>query len=217
VRARVIESDGTDPVASFQPALLSSPPSPVSVSLVRRWRREPIVHFLLIGLALFAAHRVWQQGPDVGTVSRRIELTEDDLRQMTVAWLAQGRPPVTQEQMRSLVEQRIREEILYREALALGLDKADTIVKRRLAQKMEFLAEDVSSLREPSADELRAWFGQHSARFALSPRLTLRHLYFSTDRRGGRARDRARSRHPGLRRQALPDPVALDGANARCR
>jgi hypothetical protein len=149
------------------------------------------VHFLLIGLALFAAHRVWQQGPDAGSVSRRIELTEDDLRQMSVAWLAQGRPPVTQEQMRSLVEQRIREEILYREALALGLDREDTIVKRRLAQKMEFLAEDVSALREPAADELRAWFDKNAARFALSPRLTFLHLYFSTDRRGERAREQA--------------------------
>ena len=79
MRARVIEIDGTDPVAPSQPAPLKPRRSPVSVSTVRRWLREPLVHFLLIGLALFGAHRVWQQGPDAGTVSRRIERTEDGL------------------------------------------------------------------------------------------------------------------------------------------
>ena len=71
----------------------------------------------------------------------RIELTADDLRQLEVAWTAQWHRPPTPEEMRGLVEGRVREEILYREALALGLDRGDTIVKRRLAQKMEFLAE----------------------------------------------------------------------------
>ena len=68
-------------------------------------------------------------------------MTADDLRQLEVAWTAQWRRPPTPEEMRGLVEARVREEILYREALALGLDRGDAIVKRRLAQKMEFLAE----------------------------------------------------------------------------
>jgi hypothetical protein len=69
----------------------------------------------------------------------RIELTAEDLRQIQIAWLAQGRAPLSAEQMQSLVDDRVREEILYREALALGLDQDDTIIRRRLAQKMEFL------------------------------------------------------------------------------
>ena len=93
--------------------------------------------------------------------------------------------------MRGLVEGRVREEILYREALALGLDQGDTIVKRRLAQKMEFLADDVASLRDPSADELRAWYAKNSERFAEPGRRSFRHVYFSTDRRGERARQDA--------------------------
>jgi peptidyl-prolyl cis-trans isomerase C len=86
--------------------------------------------------------------------------------------------------MRNLVEHRVREEILYREALALGLDKGDTIVRRRLAQKMEFLAEDVSAIEPPSSEEARAWFAENPQRFALAPRVSFRHLYFSFDRRG---------------------------------
>jgi hypothetical protein len=162
---------------------------------VRRWLREPLVHFVAIGLVLFVGHRLLQ--PDAGLSAARIELTDDDLRQMSVAWLAQGRPPLSPDQMKALIEARVREEILYREALTLGLDKNDTIVKRRLAQKMEFLAEDVAQLREPSRDELRGWFAPQAARFALSPRLTLRHVYFSLDHGGERAREtaaRARAR-----------------------
>ena len=149
------------------------------------------MQFLLIGTALFLGYRALNPNPEAGTASTRIELTEDDLRQMSVAWLAQGRPAPTPEQMRSLVDMRVREEILYREALALGLDKGDTIVKRRLAQKMEFLFEDVSALREPTREELKGWFEKNSDRFALPPRASFRHLYFSPDRRGARAREDA--------------------------
>jgi peptidyl-prolyl cis-trans isomerase C len=158
---------------------------------LRPWLREPLLHFLLIGLTLLAVdHLVSPRAAD-RYAANRIELTRDDLSQMTVAWLAQGRPAPTAEQMRSLVEARVREEILYREALSLGLDRNDTIVKRRLAQKMEFLAEDVAALPEPSTAELRAWFAHNAARFALAPRASFRHLYFSPDLRGQRARDGA--------------------------
>ena len=93
--------------------------------------------------------------------------------------------------MQSLVDARVREEILYREALSLGLDKDDTIVKRRMAQKMEFLFEDVGALREPTDDELRRWFEKNADRFTRPARATFRHLYFSPDRRGARAREDA--------------------------
>jgi len=93
--------------------------------------------------------------------------------------------------MRSLIDARVREEILYREALAFGLDKDDTIVRRRMAQKMEFLFEDVAALREPTADELSAWFEKNAERFTLPARATFGHLYFSPDRRGASAHDEA--------------------------
>jgi hypothetical protein len=153
-------------------------------SFLKRWLREPLLHFLVAGLLLFAVYRVLHRGPGQGGNLNRIELTEDDLRQMSIAWVAQGRLAPTPEQMRNLVESRVREEILYREALVLGLDKEDTIVKRRMAQKMEFLAEDVSDLREPTTEELKTWFEKNAGRFALPARATFRHLYFSPDRRG---------------------------------
>ncbi len=156
--------------------------------VAHRLLREPLLHFLLAGVAVFAAY-AWLHPESVARdASHRIELTQDDLRQIAVGWLAQGRPAPTPDEMRSLVESRVREELLYREALALGLDQGDTIVKRRLAQKMEFLFEDLSALREPTEAELEAWFAEHAASFALPARGTFHLLYFSPDRRGDRAR-----------------------------
>jgi len=156
--------------------------------MVARLLREPLIQFLFVGLALFGAWHLWSPSAVAhGRAANRIVLTEDDVRQMTLVWVAQGRPAPTAEEMRNLIGTRVREEVLYREALALGLDKDDTIVRRQLARKMEFLAEDVSKLEEPKSGELRAWYDQHKARFALPPRASFRHVYFSPDRRGANA------------------------------
>ena len=178
-----------------------------SVRSLRRALREPLLHFALAGLGLFAGYAVLH--PRVGSEGAgRIELTEDDLRQMSIGWLAQGRPAPTAEQLQSLVEARVREEILYREALSLGLDKGDTIVKRRLAQKMEFLFEDVAALHEPAAGELESWFAQHAERFARPARATFRALYFSPDKRGAQARDDAARARERLAGEAADSPMA---------
>nr|WP_249812922.1 peptidylprolyl isomerase [Bradyrhizobium sp. 141] len=164
---------------------------PARPSRLRRWSREPLVHFLLISVVLFAGYRILHPKSEDTSGPNRIVLTPDDLVQMSVAWLAQGRPPPTPEQMQNLIELKVREEVLFREATALGLDKDDTIVKRRLAQKMEFLVEGASIDNDPSTDTLRAWFKDNQQRFTLLPRISFRHLYFSSDRHGERTREAA--------------------------
>ena len=157
-------------------------------SSVKRWLREPLLHFLVAGLLLFAVYRILHPELSRAAEVNRIEVTADDLRQLEIAWAAQWRRPPTPDEMRGLIESRVREEILYREALALGLDQGDTIVKRRLAQKMEFLAGDVSALRDPTADELHAWYASNPERFAEPGHRSFRHVYLSTDRRSSRGR-----------------------------
>jgi peptidyl-prolyl cis-trans isomerase C len=158
-----------------------------------RWAREPLLHFLLIGATLFVIYHWLNPTATNSDTSRRIELTSDDIRQLEISWTTQWQRPPTPEEMRNLVEDKVRQEILYREGLALGLDRGDTIVKRRLAQKMEFLAEDVSALRDPSLDELKKWYAKNRSQFSLPSRITFRHLYFSPDKRGAHARDAAES------------------------
>lgn len=182
--------------------------------LLKRWGREPLLHFLLIGLALFVGYLTLHQETNRNNPFQRIVLTEDDLRQLSAAWLAQGRPSPTPEDMRRLIESKVREEILYREALALGLDKGDTIVKRRLAQKMEFLAEDLGSLDDPKADELKTWFEKNRERFTLPPRISFRHLYFSPDRRGEQVKEAAASARRRLDGKTADSPVAATLADS---
>ena len=116
--------------------------------------------------------------------------------------------------MRGLVDARVREEILYREALTLGLERGDAIVKRRLAQKMEFLAGDVSTLPDPTAAELRAWYANNAERFAEPGRRSFRHVYFSTDRRGAQARVDATHALRQLSGKPADAPVAGNAGDA---
>ncbi|SEH97320.1 peptidyl-prolyl cis-trans isomerase [Rhizobium tibeticum] len=153
-----------------------------------RWRRaigEPLLHFLVVGGFLFGVYHLLTPPQGEGEANtNQIVLTKDDVRQLAISWLAQGRSSPTTEQIRGLVDQKVNQEILFREAVALGLDRDDEVVKRRLAQKMDFLATDVASLQEPTDAELKTWFDKNSATFALPAHATFRHLYFSTDRHG---------------------------------
>jgi len=158
---------------------------------MKRLLREPLVHFLLIGAVLFGVYSFAQPGRLGSVSSTEIRLSYDELAQLLLLFRSQWRREPTVKELDRMIENKVQQEILYREALAMGLDRDDEIVKRRMAQKMQFLAEDVAAAREPSADELRAWFEKNRTAFALPPRLSFRHLYFSPDRRGARARDDA--------------------------
>ncbi|THK35322.1 peptidyl-prolyl cis-trans isomerase [Ensifer sp. MPMI2T] len=160
----------------------------------KRWRAllgEPLVHFFAAGAVVFGAYWFFDEEPEAATDGQQIEIGANDLRQMAVAWLAQGRPQLTRDQLRSLVDQKVAEEILFREGLALGLDRNDEIIKRRIVQKMDFLAADVAAIQDPDKVELVEWFSRNSERFALPPRASFRQLYFSPDKRGASARNDA--------------------------
>ncbi len=158
---------------------------------MKRLLREPLVHFLLLGAILFGLYAYAERGRGGAEQSKQIRLTLDDLSQMVLVFRSQWRRDPTPEELRSLVEDRVQEEVLYREALALGIEKDDTIVRRRMAQKMQFLAEDVAAAHEPTREELGTWYEANRDQFALPPRLGFRHLYFSPDRRGAHAREDA--------------------------
>ncbi len=174
---------------------------------MKRLLREPLIHFLLIGAALFAVYRYLQPAQSATPSSQEIRLSLAELSQLTMLFQSQWRRDPTPEEFDRLVEQKMQSEVLYREALAMGLDKNDEIVKRRMAQKMQFLAEDVAAAHEPTTEELKAWYAKHSDKFAMPKRVSFRHLYFSPDRRGKRARDDAAQLLPQLAGQ--PQDVKL--------
>jgi len=157
--------------------------------LVERWLREPLLHFLLIGLLLFGIYAYLNRGRSGTKSPKQIVLSLDELRTMTAYFESQWHRPPTAQEFQAMVEDKIKEEVLYREGLAMGLDKDDTIVKRRMAQKVQFLSEDVAAAHDPSTAELKAWFEKHTDKFALPSRYSFRHIYFSPDKRGTNAHD----------------------------
>lgn len=178
------------------------------------WRRalaDPLTHFVLAGALLFGIYIVMEpERPEVNADPMRIELTPDDLRQISLVWLSQGRPTPSPEQIRNLAEQEAMQRILVQEAFALGLDKDDEIIARRLAQKMDFLLADLAGLTEPSMDELRDWYHDNQDRFTRPSRASFQHLYFSVDKRGEEgARNDASAAQADL--STLPEDTPVEG------
>src|ERR1700730_12553341 len=122
--------------------------------------REPLLHFLVIGALLFGIYPLVQQ-QDAEPLGRQIVVTRGNVERLAQTFRFLWQRPPTAAELNGLIETEIREEIFYRQALALGLDKDDTIVRRRLAQKAEFLVQDALSVREPTTVELAASLNQH--------------------------------------------------------
>jgi hypothetical protein len=173
---------------------------------VKRWLREPLLHFLLIGLLLFGLYAYINRGRSGTPLPSQIVLSLDELATMEAYFEGQWHRRPTPQEFQAMVEDKVKEEVLYREGLVMGLDKGDTIVKRRMAQKVQFLAEDVAAAREPSIAELKAWFEKNTDKFALPSRYSFRHVYFSPDKRGTNAHDDAAKALSKIAGQAEDSP-----------
>lgn len=148
---------------------------------MRRLLGEPILHFLLIGAALFGAYR-WLA--PAGSAGHRIVITKgvvDDLVTQHVA--AKGREPSGSE-LAGLIESYVRDEILYREGLILGLDRDDIVVKRRVRQKIEVMAEEEASTAAPTDADLEAYLAEHQDRFIQPAVLTFEQIFVGHESAG---------------------------------
>jgi hypothetical protein len=159
-----------------------------------RWYREPLVHFLAIGAVLFIVSAIVggesEQGGD--QPDNVIVVSIEDANRLAALWEMQWRRPPTQIELAGLIRQHVREEVLYREALKLGLDRDDTIIRRRLVQKIEFVSEDLLVDEEPPDSVLVAFFTDNAELFGEPASLSFRHVYFNPDRRGAQVDDEAR-------------------------
>jgi hypothetical protein len=147
---------------------------------VTHWLREPVVHFVALGAAVFALYALFADGKPPRS------LTADDapIAQLRSDWQARtGIPPSAAEEQR-LKAEWLEEEGLYRHARELGLDEGDTIVRRRLVQRMRFLIEDTTPVAEPDDAHLRAWIDAHPDKYVEPTRMSLDHVFFSRSKRG---------------------------------
>ena len=145
--------------------------------------REPLLHFVVLGAGLFLLFGVVGESADERP--DRIVVSAAKVENLAELFERTWRRPPTQDELDGLIEDHLKEEILYREALALGLERDDSVVRRRLRQKMEFISEDLAQSAEPTADELQAFLAERADRFREPSRISFAQVYLSPDRRGG--------------------------------
>jgi hypothetical protein len=152
---------------------------------MRRFLREPLVHFLALGAVVFLLFHltVDRDKPQDG----KIVVTPGKVEQLVTGFSRTWYRPPTQQELDGLVEDYIREEVLYREALAMGLDKDDTIVRRRMRQKLEFLTEDSTAAAPPTDQDLQSWLDKHPEKFRVEAKMAFSQVFFDAGRRGENA------------------------------
>lgn len=148
--------------------------------------REPLVHFLVLGVLVYvAANR--------GESTRfEIDAGPDQRARLARTYYEQYGAPPTSAQLGLAVDEYVRNEILYREGLAMGLERDDEIVRRRVVQKIEFVNEDLDGVAEPDGSGVERYFSQHRDRYDTEPAVSFEHVFFSMDR-GGDAAARRRA------------------------
>ena len=168
---------------------------------IRRLLGEPMLHFVLIGIALFAAYNRWSPARSSGN---RIVVTQgvvDDL--VTQYMAARGRAPLPNE-LKSLIDSYVREEILYREGVTLGLDRDDIVVKRRVRQKLEVMAEEEASTAAPTDQQLEAYLAAHPAQFVQPAVVTFEQIFLGSNTSGPVVQRAVATTHDGLQRGLDP-------------
>ncbi len=152
------------------------------MSLRLKWRaalKEPLVHFLLAGLALFVFF-AWR-GDAVDPESRTITITEQQVERLAANWAQTWQRPPTQQEIDGLIRDFIKEEIYYREGLRLGLDQDDTIIRRRIRSKMEFLTSSELENATPSDAVLQAMLDKNPQAYAADARYSFDQIYLTAE------------------------------------
>lgn len=153
--------------------------------MLRTLLREPLLHFLLLGALLFALD-AWLRPAPIADSGGEIVVSEGRIRNLAQGFRRTWQRPPTRAELDGLIQDYIREEVLYREAVALGLDQDDTVIRRRLRQKMEFVSDDAAALETPSDQDLAAWLAAHPDAFRLDPRATFEQVFLDPGRHGDR-------------------------------
>ncbi len=164
---------------------------------------------MFIGAAIYLLYAVFAE-PAPEEVDKTIVISAGEIEWMQTAWQKRWNRLPTAEELDGLIQQYIRETVLYREALAMGLDKDDIVIRRRLAQKLEFLAQDLAALTPPTEEELQAYFAEHRQRYQKPVRFTLTQVFIDPDKRGDATLNDAER----IKATLMAQPDAIDSAGA---
>jgi len=152
--------------------------------MLKSLAREPLVHFLILGALLFFLD-AWLRPPGSPATRGEIVVGEARVRSLARNFGRTWQRPPTRVELEGLVESYVREEVLYREALALGLDRDDAIIRRRLQQKVEFVSDEAAALARPTEDELNAYLQAHPDAFRTEPRISFAQVFLDPGKHAG--------------------------------
>ena len=149
---------------------------------MKQFLKEPLLHFVLLGAALFGAYGFINR--TTNTPPGEIVVSAGQIEHLATTFSRFKQRPPTPEELQGLIDEYVREEVLSREAINLGLDRDDTIIRRRLQQKMEFVANDLAGANEPTEGELADWLAKHPDNFRQEERFSFRQVFVSQEKRG---------------------------------
>lgn len=147
-----------------------------------RLLREPLLHFLLIGGGIFVAYMLFNGD---GWNTNRIIITASKINQMTEVFVKTRQRPPNADEIKAMIDDYVKEELYVRQALALGLDQDDTVIRRRLRQKMEFLGNAEAENMVPTDAELQAYLDSHLQSFEIEPQIAMEQVFLSSERHVG--------------------------------
>jgi peptidyl-prolyl cis-trans isomerase C len=176
---------------------------------LKAWAREPLVHFLLIGAGIYGLYGLLASGDDADS-ERTVTVSAGDIQALADQWTRLWNRPPTEEELAGAIRDQVRVEILYREATAMGLDVGDTVIKRRLAQRVELLARSLITPTEPTKEDLRAWYADNLEAFKQPDLYSVAHVFFDPDKRDATTLDDAQAARVRLNEL---DEVPADFAN----
>lgn len=166
--------------------------------MLKKFFQDPLGHFLLIGGALFVIFAVMNPSMP-GDSDRRIVVGAGRIEQLASIFVKTWQRPPTPEELQGLIDDYVLEEVYYRKAMAMGIDKNDTMIRRRMRQKMEFLSDDAAALAEPSEEELKTYLAANESKFRVEPVYTFRQIFFNPEKHPGDPLAHVRARAEVLR------------------
>ena len=177
-------------------------------TMIKSLLREPLLHFLILGSVLFAFW-FWRNPDSLDSQLEpekpQIVITESRIDSLIDIWTKTRQRPPTQQELRGLIDDYLQEEIFYREALAMGLDEDDTIVRRRLRQKMELFVEDFASAAPATDQELADFLESHEDRFRVDRQASLRQIYLNPEKHGERLKQKIEDLQQTLDESSNPE------------
>ena len=174
--------------------------------------KEPLIQFLLIGACIYGAAELYG-APDEAVIDRTIVVDAGRIETFISEWQRRWNRPPTRQELDRVIENFVREDILYRQAVAMGLNEDDPVTRRRMAQKLEFLTNDIALFKEPAEGELEQFFEDTIELYREPDLISFSQVFLNPDAREDSTLDDAAALLAQLKAAGVPDPATLEAGD----